>query len=60
MVVLTTKQKLNRIQNDFTLFAKNFIKIINNDNESVPFILNEEQLNFIKEKEKYNIICKGR
>lgn len=60
MVTLTTKQKLSKIQSDFNLFAKNFIKIINNDNESVPFILNEEQINFIEEKEKYNIICKGR
>lgn len=60
MVALTKKQKLDRIQNDFTLYCKNFIKIINNDNESVPFILNPEQAQFINDKQKYNIILKSR
>lgn len=45
---------------DFRLFAKNFIKIIDNNGDSVPFILNPEQQQFIKEMEKYNIILKGR
>lgn len=46
--------------NDFRLFSKNFIKIIDNNGESVPFILNPEQEQFINEMEKYNIILKGR
>lgn len=57
---LTTKQKLEVIKNDFTLFAKNFIKIVDNNNETIPFELNPEQANFIGEKGKYNIILKGR
>lgn len=60
MPPLSKKQKLDKITKDFKLFSKNFIKIINNDNESVPFILNPEQSQFIDDMEKYNIICKGR
>ena len=46
--------------NDFKLFAKNFIKIVDNFGDTVPFILNPEQEEFIKNMEKYNIILKGR
>ena len=45
---------------DFKLFAKNFIKIIDNNGDTVPFVLNPEQEEFIKNMEKYNIILKGR
>lgn len=60
MPTLTKKQKLEKITKDFKLFSKNFIKIINNDNESVPFVLNPEQSQFIDYMGKYNIIAKGR
>ncbi|WP_150284747.1 DNA packaging protein [Rummeliibacillus sp. TYF-LIM-RU47] len=60
MPTLTKKQKLEKITKDFKLFSKNFIKIINNDNESVPFVLNPEQSQFIDDMGKYNIIAKGR
>lgn len=58
----STKQNkaLQKVMNDFRLFSKNFIKIIDNNGESVPFILNPEQEQFINEMEKYNIILKGR
>ncbi|XCQ27117.1 terminase family protein [Bacillus infantis] len=45
---------------DFRLFAKNFIKIIDNNGDSVPFVLNPEQEQFTNEMTKYNIILKGR
>ncbi|MEK4759615.1 DNA packaging protein [Viridibacillus sp. FSL E2-0187] len=60
MATLTKQQKLNKIMSDFKLFAKNFIQIIDNNNDSIPFNLNEEQSQFIDEMGKYNIICKGR
>jgi len=46
--------------NDFKLFAKNFIMIVDNNGDTVPFILNPEQEQFINEMSKYNIILKGR
>lgn len=52
--------KLDLVMGDFRLFAKNFIKIIDNDGNSVPFVLNPEQEQFTKEMVKYNIILKGR
>lgn len=45
---------------DFRLFSKNFIKIVDNDGETVPFILNPEQEQFINEMGKYNVVLKGR
>jgi len=57
-----TKQSkaLEKVMSDFRLFAKNFIKIIDNNGESVPFILNPEQEQFTDEMVKFNIILKGR
>lgn len=46
--------------NDFKLFAKNFIKIVDNNGDTVPFVLNHEQEQFMNEMGKYNIILKGR
>lgn len=45
---------------DFRLFSKNFIKIIDNNGDTIPFVLNPEQELFTEEMEKYNIILKGR
>lgn len=45
---------------DFRLFAKNFIKIIDNNGDTIPFTLNPEQEQFTNEMVKYNIILKGR
>lgn len=61
---MAVKSKQNRalkkVMNDFRLFAKNFIKIIDNNGNSIPFVLNPEQEQFINEMEKYNILLKGR
>ena len=55
-----TSRALQKVMSDFRLFAKNFIKIIDNNGESVPFILNPEQEQFTGEMVKYNVILKGR
>lgn len=63
---MVTKKKsknskaLQRVLQDFRLFAKNFIKIIDNNGDSIPFVLNPEQNQFMDEMKKYNIILKGR
>lgn len=53
-------KSLQKVMGDFRLFAKNFIKIIDNNGDSIPFILNPEQEQFTEEMTKYNIILKGR
>jgi Terminase RNaseH-like domain len=60
-VAVKTKSKaLQKVMSDFRLFAKNFIKIIDNNGDSIPFVLNPEQEQFINKMVKYNIILKGR
>ncbi|MBS3679940.1 DNA packaging protein [Ornithinibacillus massiliensis] len=58
--IKSNNKALQQVMGDFRLFAKNFIKIIDNNGESVPFVLNPEQEQFINEMVKYNIILKGR
>lgn len=62
VVIKKTKHSkaIQKVLGDFRLFAKNFIKIIDNNGDSVPFILNAEQEQFTNEMTKYNIILKGR
>lgn len=60
MLALTKKQKLEKVMGSFELFAKNFIKIIDNNGDIVPFILNKEQSDYISTVKKYNVILKGR
>ncbi|MBE2905534.1 DNA packaging protein [Anoxybacillus flavithermus] len=57
---LTKEAKLRIIMSDFKLFAKNFIKIVDNNGDTVPFVLNPEQEQFMNDMGKYNIILKGR
>lgn len=52
--------RLRKVLNDFTLFCKNFIKIVNNDGELIPFELNQQQQYFIDNAGKYNLILKPR
>lgn len=59
-IALTTKQKIKKINNDFQLFCKNFVKIINADGDTIPFVLNEQQQHFVNHAGKYNIILKPR
>lgn len=59
-VALTKSQKINKIMNTFELFCKNFVKIIDNDGELVPFVLNDQQQYYIDNAGKYNLILKPR
>lgn len=62
MVALTKKQKLNIICNDFEKFSENFIKIINNDGDKVPFKLNaaQQELHEMMNKNRFSIVSKAR
>ena len=44
MAVKTKSERLNTVLNSFPLFAKNFVHIIDNENEKVKFELNSAQL----------------
>ncbi|GAB7388425.1 hypothetical protein BSNK01_22620 [Bacillaceae bacterium] len=57
---LTKQEKLDIIMNDFKLFCKNFVKIVDNNGDLIPFVLNEQQEYFIDHADKYNIILKPR
>lgn len=57
---MAKKRALKKVMSDFRLFAKNFIQIIDNNGNSVRFVLNPEQEQFLNEMDKYNIILKGR
>lgn len=57
---LTKKEKLQIIMNDFKLFSKNFIKIIDNNGDIIPFDLNDQQNEFVDSMIKHNIISKAR
>ena len=45
---------------DFKLWAKNFVKIVDNNGDEIPFILNEQQDYFYQNMDKFNIISKSR
>lgn len=57
---MTKEQKLKRINESPELWLKNFVKIVNNDGDFVPFQINEQQKMFVDEMEKFNIISKAR
>lgn len=56
----TTAEKLKIINNDFRLWAKNFVKIVDNEGKEIPFVLNEQQEYFYQNMDKFNIISKSR
>ncbi|QNG59429.1 DNA packaging protein [Bacillus sp. PAMC26568] len=61
-MALTRKQKLDMIMSNFESFSKNFIYIIDNNNEKVKFELNTAQIeldNLMKEN-RFVIISKAR
>ncbi|KOP64096.1 DNA packaging protein [Bacillus sp. FJAT-18019] len=62
MVVATAKKKskFDLVMDDFKAFAKNFVKIVDNEGNTVPFVLNKEQSDFIDQMQKFNIIAKSR
>lgn len=57
---LTANEKINIINNDVCLWLKNFVKIVDNNGDLIPFKVNNEQKNFIDNIDKYNIILKAR
>lgn len=62
MAVATVKKKskFEMVMDDFKAFAKNFVKIVNNNGDTIPFYLNKEQSDFIDNIDKFNIILKSR
>ncbi|MEY9866626.1 hypothetical protein ABIE66_002005 [Peribacillus sp. B2I2] len=59
-IKLTTKEKLELINNDPVLWLKNFVKITTNTGEYVPFVVNDQQKQFIEEMTRFNVIAKAR
>lgn len=60
MARMTKEEKLALINTDPKLWLKNFVKIIDNNGEMIPFYVNEQQEQFIDEMQKFNIISKAR
>lgn len=56
----STQDKLKIINADFKLWAKNFVKIVDNEGNEIPFVLNEQQNYFYQNMDKFNIIGKSR
>lgn len=57
---LSTEEKLKIINNNPELWLLNFVKIINEENELIPFKVNAEQRHFLDNRSKYNLILKSR
>ena len=57
---MNTKQKLKKINANFELWARNFVKIIDNEGKEIPFIFNAQQKDFIKNMDKFNCVLKSR
>ena len=57
---LSAREQLEIIENDPILWLGNFIEIIDNNNEQIPFILNDAQRDFVKNRDRFNIISKTR
>jgi len=60
---MTTARKLTKfelVMDSFKSFCRNFIKIVDNSGDLVPFILNKEQSEFIDDFGKFSIILKAR
>jgi hypothetical protein len=60
MAKLSTKQKLAIINDDPKLWLKNFVKIVDNEGNLVPFELNDQQAEFVDNMAKFNVIAKAR
>ncbi|MBA9084595.1 hypothetical protein FHR92_001052 [Fontibacillus solani] len=56
----TKLERYNQIMDDFVLFCAEFVKIVDNHGELIPFVLNKEQSDFVNTMEKFNIILKSR
>lgn len=54
------KTNFDKVMDDFSLFAKNFLKIVDNNGELIPFVLNDEQEHFLANMGKLNVLTKSR
>lgn len=57
---LSTAEKLEIINADPVLWSANFVKIIDNNNNQIPFVFNEAQKHFWKNHGRFNVINKTR
>lgn len=57
---MTNAEKLQRILDSPSSWIETFCKIVNKDNKLVPFILNDEQKDFVNNKTQLDIILKSR
>lgn len=57
---LSRKDKMKIINSDPILWCANHIKITDNSNNLVPFIMNDAQKDFLKNKGRFSIINKAR
>lgn len=57
---LSTQEKLKIINADITLWLANFVKIFDAENKLIPFKVNMAQKDFLKNRDKYNLILKSR
>lgn len=57
---MTTEQKIKIINSNPMLWLKNFVKIVDNEGNLIPFQVNSEQEHFINNMDKFNIILKSR
>lgn len=60
MARITKADKLKIINDNPKLWLQNFVKIVDNNGDLVPFKVNEQQEMFINEMTKFNIIAKAR
>lgn len=60
MARVSVKEKLKVINDSPKLWLQNFVKIVDNNGDAVPFKVNEQQEIFINEMVKFNIISKAR
>lgn len=54
------QKQLQRVMNNPILFCQNFVKIVDNNNELIPFKWNDAQKDFWKNRGRFNIIAKTR
>ncbi|GGF86360.1 DNA packaging protein [Paenibacillus aceti] len=54
------QERFNEIMGNFPLFCTDFVKILDNFGELIPFKFNKEQADFVESMGKFNIILKSR
>ncbi|MED1091495.1 terminase large subunit domain-containing protein [Bacillus paramycoides] len=57
---LSREEKLKKINDDPILWLRNFVKITTNTGDYIPFVVNDQQKQFIDEMGRFNVIAKAR